>query len=578
MKNMDKKKYTIRAGLVCAAFIVWLAVIGARAGYLQLYRGAWLSTKAAGQYEQELTLLGKRGTIYDARNQAMAVSIETTSLAAYPGKLVDKARAAADLAKVLHLSRRDLLKKFSTDRSFVWIKRQATPKETAAVRKLNIKGVDFLPEHSRFYPNTALAAQVLGFTGIDGHGLEGIEFYYDNQLKGDPNTVTVLMDARGRGFEAERWSNLQQAGNNLVLTLDSHIQFMAEQALGDAVSRHKARSGMAIVMAPQTGAILAMAHYPLFNPNNFRKYDRSAWRNRAITDPFEPGSTLKIFSAASALESGSSGPNTIFYCENGSYLIGRHTISDTKPYAWLSLQQIIKYSSNIGAVKVVEKLGPATFYGHLNAFGFGQRTDIDAPGESAGSLSNYRRWTAVDTGAISFGQGISVTALQLITAAAALANDGVLMRPYLLQAVTDPNGRPVRTTEPTVVRQVVSAQTARTMRRIMRSVVTEGGTGVQADLEGYAVCGKTGTAQKIDLNGTYAKDRFVSSFLGFAPSEHPALAVLVVVDEPRDVTYGGLVAAPVFKQIVKEALGYLNIAPSDSLKKLRVANEGRGSG
>ena len=578
MKNMDKKKYTIRAGLVCAAFIVWLVVIGARAGYLQLYRGAWLSTKAAGQYEQELTLLGKRGTIYDARNQAMAVSIETTSLAAYPGKLVDKARAAADLAKVLHLSRKDLLKKFSTDRSFVWIKRQATPKETAAVRKLNIKGVDFLPEHSRFYPNTALAAQVLGFTGIDGHGLEGIEFYYDNQLKGDPNTVTVLMDARGRGFEAERWSNLQQAGNNLVLTLDSHIQFMAEQALGDAVSRHKARSGMAIVMAPQTGAILAMAHYPLFNPNNFRKYDRSAWRNRAITDPFEPGSTLKIFSAASALESGSSGPNTIFYCENGSYLIGRHTISDTKPYAWLSLQQIIKYSSNIGAVKVVEKLGPAAFYGHLFAFGFGQRTDIDAPGESAGSLSNYRRWTAVDTGAISFGQGISVTALQLITAAAALANDGVLMKPYLLQAVTDPNGRPVRTTEPTVVRQVVSAQTARTMRRIMRSVVTEGGTGVQADLEGYAVCGKTGTAQKIDLNGTYAKDRFVSSFLGFAPSEHPALAVLVVVDEPRDVTYGGLVAAPVFKQIVKEALGYLNIAPSDSLKKLRVANEGRGSG
>ncbi len=578
MKDVDKKKYTIRAGLVCVGFIVWLAVIGARAGYLQLYRGAWLSTKAAGQYEQELTLLGKRGTIYDARNQAMAVSIETTSLAAYPGKLVDKTKAAADLAKALHLSRKVLLKKFSTDRSFVWIKRQATPKETAAVRKLNIKGVDFLPEHSRFYPNTALAAQVLGFTGIDGHGLEGIEFYYDNQLKGDPNTVTVLMDARGRGFEAERWSNLQQAGNNLVLTMDSHIQFITEQALGDAVSRHKARSGMAIVMAPQTGAILAMAHYPLFNPNNFPKYDRSAWRNRAITDPFEPGSTLKIFSAASALESGSSGPNTIFYCENGSYLIGRHTISDSKPYAWLSLQQIIKYSSNIGAVKVVEKLGPASFYGHLSAFGFGQRTDIDAPGESAGSLSNYRRWTAVDTGAISFGQGISVTALQLITAAAALANDGVLMKPFLLQAVTDPNGRPVRTTEPTVVRQVVSAQTARTMRRIMRTVVTEGGTGVQADLEGYTVCGKTGTAQKIDHNGTYAKDRFVSSFLGFAPTEHPALVVLVVVDEPRDVTYGGLVAAPVFKQIVKETLGYLNIAPSDGLKKLRVANEGRGSG
>ena len=578
MTQKSTKKHAVRAALVGAAFFLWLVLIGARAGYLQIYRGAWLSSKAAVQYEQELTLTGKRGTIYDACNQAMAVSIETTSLAAYPAKLADKRKAAAGLAKALHLSRRDLLKKFSKNRSFVWIKRQATPKETAAVRKLALEGVDFLPEHSRFYPNTTLAAQVLGFTGIDGHGLEGVEFYYDSQLKGGQNKVTVLKDALGRGFESEGWSALQQAGNNLVLTLDGHIQFITEQALAEAVSAHKARSGMAIVMAPQTGAVLAMAHYPLFNPNNFGRYDRSAWRNRAITDPFEPGSTMKVFSAASALESGASKPNTIFYCENGSYLIGRHTINDTKPHGWLSLQQIVKYSSNIGAVKVAQKLGAESLYGHLRAFGFGRSTSIDCPGESVGSLSDFKRWSALDTGSIAFGQGVSVTALQLVTAAAALANDGVMMQPYILQAVTDPNGRLIQSTEPRVVRQVVSAQTARTVRHIMRTVVTDGGTGVQADLEGYTVCGKTGTAQKIDRTGTYSKDRYVASFLGFAPTEHPALVVLVVVDEPDDIKYGGTVAAPAFKQIVKETLSYLNIAPSNGFRKLRVANKGGGSG
>lgn len=554
-------------------FMLWLAVIGLRAGYLQLFKGTWLSSKAEGQYIEKLTVRGKRGTIYDRHHQAMAMSIETTSVAAYPKAIQNKADAVAKLAKVLHLKQRDVRRRLDSKKSFVWLKRQASPKEVAAVKALKILGVDFLPAHSRFYPNTTLAAQVLGFTGTDNHGLEGLEFYYDNELKGSERKVTVLKDALGRDFDADQLAGLYQAGNNLVLTLDRHIQYLTAEALAEAVNKYNARSGMAIVMVPQTGAILSLAHYPLFNPNAFGRYDREAWRNRAITDHFEPGSTMKIFSAAAALESGISTPDTIYYCENGSYPIGTHTVHDTKAYGWLSLQQIVKYSSNIGAVKVVEKIGSEALYANLQAFGFGRRTHIDCPGESTGSLSNYRRWTALDTGAIAFGQGVAVTGLQLISAVAALANDGLMMRPHVVQAITNANGQPVRTISPESVRQVVTAETARSVRRIMRTVITPGGTGVKADLKGYAVSGKTGTAQKIDSKGQYAKDRYVSSFVGFAPTERPALAVLVVVDEPQGTFYGGLVAAPAFRQIVQQSLSYLNIAPSDSDQKLRVSRD-----
>jgi cell division protein FtsI (penicillin-binding protein 3) len=572
--NKSQKRPVYRAAFIGGLFMCWLVLVGARAGYLQIYRGAWLSQQAAGQYERELTLRAKRGTIYDARHQAMAVSIETTSVAASPAMIEDVDKAAAALATALNQKRTELRSKLSGGRSFVWLKRQATPKETAAVKKLNLKGVHYLTEHSRFYPNTHLAAQVLGFTGIDGHGLEGVEFFYDQDLKGGEHTLTVRKDALGRGFDTERWNGPNQAGNNLVLTIDSHIQFMAEQALAEAVTFHKGRSGIAILMNPKTGAILALAHYPYFNPNNYRRYDRAAWRNRAITDSFEPGSTLKIFNVAAALESGASGPDTIYFCENGRFAIGPHVVNDIKPHGWLSLQQIVKYSSNIGAVKVMQKIGPQGLFDQLRDFGFGERTRIDCPGEAAGSLSHYKRWTSVDAGAISFGQGVSVTALQLITAAAALANDGMMMQPYLVQAVTDPNGRPLRTFQPQTVRQVVSADTARTVRRMMRSAIQPGGTGVEADLAGYEVGGKTGTAQKIGTDGKYSKDLFISSFLGIVPTERPVLVGLVIVDEPKAKHYGGYVAAPAFRQIVKEAVSYLNIAPADGLQKLRVSRDG----
>jgi cell division protein FtsI (penicillin-binding protein 3) len=578
MKKKPQKKFASRTAFIGGLFIFWLALIGARAGYLQIYRGAWLSHKAADQYEQELTVQGKRGTIYDAQQQVMAVSIKTTSVAAYPAMITDIPKTAAALSEELRVSRKTILRSLKSGRSFVWVKRQATPKQTDALRRSGLKGIDFIPEHSRFYPNTTVAGQVLGFTGIDGHGLEGLEFFYDKDLKGPEQKVRVHKDALGRGFKTDTGSNIHQAGNSLVLTIDRHIQYIAEDALVEAVTAHQARSGMAMVMHPQTGAVLAMAHYPLFNPNNFRKFDRSAWRNRAITDAFEPGSTMKIFSAAAALERGSLTSSSLFFCENGKYIVGGHTVNDTKPHGWLSLQQIVKLSSNIGVVKIAEKIGRQTLHDQLKLFGFGDRTLIDCPGESAGSLAHFKRWTSVDTGAISFGQGVAVTALQLVAATAALANDGMLMQPYIVQAVTDASGRPVRTVEPKPVRQVVSARTAHTVRRIMRTVITSGGTGTQAQLEGYDVAGKTGTAQKIDSNGHYTNDRYVSSFIGFAPAYRPALVVLVLVDEPKKTHYGGLVAAPAFRKIVKETLSYLNVPPAGDPDHLQVSRNHRISG
>lgn len=578
MTVTEKKYIRVRLILTGIVFTMLFGAIGAKAAYLQIFRTSWLSSKAAGQYTRDLVKRGRRGTIYDANHIEMAVSVDTTSIAAYPRMIPDPDRTAAALAKALGLNRRSVKHKLASGRSFVWLKRQVTPRESRAVSALKIKGIDFIPAYGRFYPNRSLSASVLGFSGIEGRGLEGLEYCYENYLKGPTRKVTVLKDALGRGFDSEKESPGSDCGNNLVLTIDRNIQYIAENALQEAVTRFSARSGMAIVMEPRSGAILALAQCPGFNPNAFASYDRELWRNRAITDPFEPGSTMKIFSAAAAIESGICTPNTIFFCENGSYRIGRHTIHDTHAHDWLSLQQIVKYSSNIGAVKVGRSIGPEILYRTLRDFGFGRKTGIDCPGETAGSLSSWKQWSDIDAGAIAFGQGLSVSAVQLAAAVSAIANDGVLMKPYVVQAVTDQNGRLVKNTTPRKVRQVVSPETARTVRKIMRTVTTSGGTGVQAALKGYTVCGKTGTAQKVDRNGTYAKNKYIASFVGFAPALAPRLTILVIVDEPEKEHYGGIVAAPVFRKIAEESLNYLNIPFQKPETPMRAVHTGEVMG
>lgn len=557
--------------IIGGIFTIFFIAIGIKDTYVQVFRGSWLSQKAADQYEISYKSAGKRGTIFDRNLREMAVSIDVESIAAHPKQIESPKKVAGSLSKILRMNRKVLAKKLYSKRKFVWIKRKVTPKEAEAVKKLDISGLDFIPEHKRFYPNKTLAAQLIGFTDVDDHGLEGLEFYYNDILSGSVVEYKVLRDARGRRFEAESPAGSATSGKNLVLTIDSTIQYIAEKALAESVKAFSAKSGMAVAMDPRTGALLAMAQVPLFNPNALNGYNRKVWRNRIITDPYEPGSTMKIFSAAAAVESGSCSSSSIFYCENGAYRIGNHIIHDSHEHGWLSLQQIIKYSSNIGTVKFSAVTGPKYLFDTLRKFGFGEKTGIDCPGETAGSLSPYQRWTTVDAGTISFGQGISVSALQLITAISAVANKGILMKPYAVQAITDYHGRLIKSFAPKIVRRVISEKTAGTLTRIMKTVITEGGTGVNAALDGYSVCGKTGTAQKIDENGRYSNEKFIASFVGFAPVAAPKIAVLVVVDEPQKQHFGSAVAAPAFKTIAQKTLDYMNISPKKPAGNLMVS-------
>jgi len=574
----NHQKLRLRMTLMGVVFFLGFGTIVARAVYLQVIFGPTLAARASDQYERTIQTSGKRGSIFDRRLREVAVSIETLSLAAYPRKIPNPGDTARAVAPIIHAKPKDLSRKLTTDRPFVWLKRQITPKEAQAVKALNLEGLEFLPEHSRFYPNRTLAAQVVGFTGIDGNGLEGIEYLFDAELTGRPQIATILKDAFGRGFEAQDDLSASTSGNSVVLAIDGAIQHLAEKALQQAVETHKAKSGIAVVMDPRTGDILALAHVPLFNPNAFGDFNRNLRRNRAVTDAFEPGSTMKLFSAAAALESGCCTPHTIFYCENGNYRIGTNTIHDTKKHGWLSIQRIVKYSSNIGAVKIGETIGAETLHAALQRFGFGRPTGIECPGETKGSLGANRKWTTFDVAAVSFGHGVSVSAVQLASAVSAIANRGQLMKPRVVLKVTDPRGRAIRTIDPAPLGQAVSAKTAEAVTRMMEMVLTEGGTGVEAALDGYTACGKTGTAQKIDKDGTYSQDRYVASFAGFAPVEDPRLTIVVVVDEPQGDYYGGTVAAPVFREIAQSALGYLNVRPSARAPKMTVSNRTKETG
>ena len=570
---MNTKFFRFRILLVGIFFFLALMAIAAKAIHLQVFQSQWLSEAASDQYEKSLTIFGKRGNIYDRHQREMAVSIDVTSIAANPARIENIAKTAAKLAEILKLDARKVRQKLGLDKSFVWIKRKTTAKETTLVKALNLSGINYVQEYNRFYPHTTLAAQALGFTGLDGKGLEGIEFYYNPQLKGAESRITVITDALGTNYRSENKELATQSGHNLILTIDSNIQYITENALQEAVNQYSAASAMAIIMQPQTGAVLALAHYPAINPNAYLNFDRSLWRNRAITDPFEPGSTMKIFSAAAALEFGNIKHDDIFYCENGAYKIGKNVVHDHSRHGWLSLQQIIKFSSNIGAVKISEKIGAKILYQTLQKFGFGSKTGIDCPGETTGSLSHYSSWSAIDIGAISFGHGIAVSAIQLIAAVSAIANDGVLMKPYIVKEVTNQYGQPVKRYEPRQVRRVISARNAGIVRNIMQTVIAEGGTGVNAALDRYSVGGKTGTARKLDEKGRYSETKHVASFVGFTPARNPEIAMVVIIDEPKENYYGGIVAAPLFKKIAQQTLSYLNVAPEDDSIRFRVSRD-----
>lgn len=550
--------------LITAVFTLAFVLVLGKVVQLQILDQSWLSEKAADSFKRISEVQGKRGIIFDAAYRELAVTLDVTDIGAHPTKVKASRELARALAKALGESWAPLYKKLNSKASFVWLKRQASPAELAAVKALVEqydlkKGLVYELAQSRVYPHKQLAGQLMGFVGLDGNGLEGLEAFYDRDLRGSTSRFTYLKDGKNRKFDLEKKIIADNAGHNVILNIDANIQYIAEEALAKTVSEHRAKSALAVVMSSKTGAIKAMAHYPLFDPNRFRKYRQQAWRNRIVTDTFEPGSTLKVFTIAASLESRAASPDTVLDCESGRYYIGRIPIHDTHDYQLLSVSDIVKFSSNIGAAKLGQAMGKEVLYKTLREFGYNRLTQIDCPGEVDGSLADFRRWRPIDAANIAFGQGIAVTAIQLTTAMAAIANDGVMMRPQIVQAVTDHNGVVVRKTSPEVLRRVVSVETAQRMRSMLVRVVEQGGTGTRAAVKGFTVGGKTGTAQKIGPDGAYSRRDFISSFVGFVPASRPELVILVVVDEPRKYTYGGLVAAPAFREIAQSSLNYLNI-------------------
>lgn len=556
-----KKSLNFRITVIQWLFLSAIAILGMKAVDIQIFKSTDLTLKAEKEYIKNITIQGKRGDIMDRSRKRLTTTIDTVSVAATPFRIKNPAEAAGALAGILKIDKQSLKQQLSSKKGFVWVKRKISPAEAEKIKDLKLNGVFFKDDVIRFHPNKELAAQVIGITGSDSKGLEGLEFFYNDILAGKSRKIQITKDAAGRYYNEEKNIRESLKGDSLVLTIDSTIQFIAESALQKAVEDHDALSGIAIVMKPDTGEILAMAHYPTFNPNSFSDFSRETWRNRAVSDTFEPGSTMKVFVAAAAVEDKYATPKSLFFCENGAYRVGGSTVRDTHKYEWLTLKEIVKYSSNIGAIKLSELMGKKKLSDTLLSFGFGKKTNIDAPGDSTGTLSDYKRWSKIDIAAISFGQGMSASALQLITGICAIANDGLLVRPRIVKEIVSSDGETRKEFKTQPVKQVISRETAMTVRNMMRSVVEDGGTATNAAIDGYSVCGKTGTAQKASPHGGYSKNKYTALFVGFAPEKKPALTVLVVVDEPPRSHYGGVVAAPAVKTILSECFNYLKIPP-----------------
>jgi cell division protein FtsI (penicillin-binding protein 3) len=567
MKRKPINWFKVRIIFISSLLFVLFVLIVGRMFQIQVLKKEELYKLAAQQQQVQIPFISKRGAIYDHKENELAVSIEVDSVYADPGRVVNADRTAKNLTSVLQVDRKELRQRLKSRRSFEWIQRQISPKESAEIKALNLPGVHFLKENRRFYPNSKLAAHIIGFVGLDSKGLEGVEYQYDTLLNGRGRVWTMGRDALGRGIVVSE-PPLQEEDHhqNIFLTLDKNIQYVTETELSQAVQKWGAKGGIAIAMEPQTGKILAMTSFPFFNPNQFLQYQPKFWRNHAISDAFEPGSLFKIFLAAAAFEEGVVQPSDSFFCENGSYTVYDRTIHDHTKRGWLTFQQIIKFSSNIGAAKVGEKMGKERFYRYISAFGFGEKTRVDLPGEGKGIVHHPRYWTPVSLDTISFGQGISVTGIQLVTALSAIANGGFLMKPYVVERIADDQGEVSQSFQPEVVRRVISAETAKRVTALLKMATEKGGTGEEAVPAGYEVAGKTGTAQKTEpLLGGYSEDRFYCSFMGFAPVEDPKIVLLIVIDEPQGSSYGGTVAAPVFKSIMEKVLPYLNVFPKGTL-------------
>jgi cell division protein FtsI (penicillin-binding protein 3) len=551
------------ASLLAAGF----GIVLVRLVNLQVQQAAELTLRADRQHQKSVTLEGARGTIYDRNSKVLAMNMEVPSVFGVPTSLEDPHRTARNLSPILHVKATELEKKLKQEKHFVWLARKLEPEQGRRLEQLSLGGVGVVMEGRRFYPKGPLLSHVLGFAGMDDRGLEGVELRYEQYLRGEKRTVVLQRDALGRAvFPKGLNEEGASAGHSLTLTVDEVIQYIAEKELDEAVNRSNAKSGTIVVMDPRTGGVLAMAVSPRFDPNTVGSLVPDRWRNRALTDTYEPGSTMKTVIAAAALEEKVMAPESMIYGENGQMQVAKTVIHDHERLGWMTFAQMLQKSSNIGAAKVGMALGEWRVFDYLKEFGFGDKTGIDLPGETGGLLRGPRGWGKRSLASISMGQEIGVTPLQMVTAISAIANGGVLMKPYLVSEIRNAKGQLIAQTMPQARRRVISADTARTLTHILEGVVISG-TGTKAAIPGYRVAGKTGTAQKVDpRTGAYSSTMLVGSFVGYVPAEDPRLAMIVMIDEPHGEGWGGVVAAPVFRRVGEQVLNYLGVTVDDPIK------------
>ncbi|HEY4485745.1 MAG TPA: penicillin-binding transpeptidase domain-containing protein, partial [Nitrospiria bacterium] len=492
-----------------------------------------------------------------------AANVDVASVYAVPALIGNRAEAAAGLARVLDVGAEGIRRKLESEKGFVWIDRKVNPSVAERIRGLGIDGVDLLNESQRFYPKRFLLGHLLGFAGLDNRGLEGLELTYDKVLRGEKGWLVLERDALGRAVFPKGQSYFAPSrGKDIILTIDEGIQHIVETELDAVMGRTRAIGASVIVMDPRTGEILALAVRPDFNPNRISGQDPDQWRNRTVTDAYEPGSTIKIVTAAAALNEGVAKTDEVIYCEEGRMKVAGGIVRDHEKEGYLTFPQVIQRSSNIGTIKIAMRVGERSLYQYLRAFGFGEKSGIDIGGESAGTLRDPSGWSRRSLASISIGQEIAATPVQVVTAAAAVANGGWLVRPHLVSEIRNADGSVVKRFMPEVRRQAVSKETARQMMEILEGTVSKGGTGEQAAIAGYRVAGKTGTAQKIDpVTRRYSMQDSVSSFVGIVPADDPRIVVLVVIDQPEGFSWGSMVAAPVFREIAPPILRHLGVAP-----------------
>lgn len=554
-----------RSVMITTIITFGFAAIIFRLADIMLLNHQWFLDKARDQQIKKEVVPVKRGIILDRKGRELAINLDTESIYCDPAEIKAPGRVAAALAQSINMKPAVILTRLSANNRFNWVERKISFDDMQRIRDLKLSGIGFAPDIKRFYPKATLASHIIGFVGIDNKGLEGIERAYDKNLSAVSESISVVKDARGNVLSDGM--NREIKGNNVVLTIDEGLQYIVEKNLDEAAAKWQAASATAIMMDPYTGEVLAMASRPTFDLNSAGEAPAAKRRNRAVTDCYEPGSTFKIVAATAALEEGLVSPDTRFDCSAGSIEVGGRKIKDAERHGVLTFKEVVQKSSNVGTIKIGMSLGRERLYNYIKKFGFGEKTGFDLGGEASGLIRPPGRWSGMSIGAVSIGQEVAVTPLQVLRAYAAVANGGFLVRPHVVMEIRSPEGN-VLQKNTYDSKRILSEKTVTIFKNILKTVTEEGGTATGAAIDGNEVAGKTGTAQLMDpVTKRYSKDKYVSSFVGFVPADDPRIAMIVVIQEPKGAIYGGVVAGPVFKQIANDSLSYLGVPRDDAVQK-----------